>query len=125
MAHRREAPQQHRDCETDARADAIHEAARQQQADRIRELEAEDDVGVVDLAPAVLLLQRRLQDADHLSIDVVDRRRQEQQQADHPPVSSDTSARDRRPRPFVASWSMQRGCHSQMVGLRRWMANSR
>ncbi len=63
----------------------------QQQADRIRELETEDDVGVVDLAPAVLLLQRRLEEADHLAIDVVDRRGQEEQPADHPAIPSDAA----------------------------------
>ena len=72
-----------------ARADAIDEAAREQQADRIGELETEDDVGVVDLAPAEFLLQRRLEQADHLAIDVVDRRREEQQQADHPAIPPD------------------------------------
>ena len=50
-----------------------------QEPDRVGELKREDDVGVVDLAPAELRLQRRLQDADHLSIDVVDGRGEEQQ----------------------------------------------
>ena len=59
-------------------------AAGEQQPDRVGELEREDDVGVVDLGPAELLLQRRLEDADDLPIDVVDRRREEQQRADDP-----------------------------------------
>ena len=88
VRHRRDAPHRHRDRESNARADAVDEAAREQQADRVGELEAEDDVGVVNLAPAEFLLQRRLEQADHLAIDVVDRRRQEQQQADHPPIPS-------------------------------------
>ena len=68
------------------RAEPIHHPAGEQEPDRVGELEREDDVGVVDLAPAELLLQRRLQDADDLPVDVVDRRRKEQQRADDPAV---------------------------------------
>src|SRR5690348_18199168 len=35
------------------------------------------------------LLQRRLEDADHLAIDVVDRRGEEEQSADEPPEAAD------------------------------------
>ena len=69
--------------------------AGEQQADRVGELEREDDVGVVDLGPAELLLQRRLEDADDLAIDVVDRRGEEQQRADDP---ADVAAAARAPR---------------------------
>ena len=63
--------------------------AGEQKADRVRHLEREDDVAVVDLGPAELRLQRRLQDADHLAIDVVDRRGEEEQAADRPAEISD------------------------------------
>ena len=55
-----------------------------QEPDRVGELEREDDVAVVDFRPAELLLQRRLEDRDDLTIDVVDRRREKQQRADDP-----------------------------------------
>src|SRR5207245_6028024 len=54
------------------------------QADRVSELKRKDDVAVVDLVPPELPLQRRLENADHLAIDVVDRRGEEQQAADGP-----------------------------------------
>ena len=56
----------------------------EQQADGVGELEREHDVRVVDLGPAELLLQCRLEDADDLAIDVVDSRREEEQRADDP-----------------------------------------
>ena len=66
---------------------------------RVRELEGQHDVAVVELAPAELLLQRRLQDADHLPIDVVDRRGEEQQRADPPPIVADAGRCDHLPAP--------------------------
>ena len=45
--------------EAGAGAEAVDQAAGNQQPDGIGELEGEDDVGVVDLRPAELLLQRR------------------------------------------------------------------
>jgi hypothetical protein len=80
------APDHDREREPGARAHLVDHPPRDQEPDRVGELEREDDVGVVDLAPAELLLQRRLEDADHLAVDVVDRRREEQQRADHPAV---------------------------------------
>ena len=56
---------------------------------RVGELEREHDVAVVDLRPAELRLQRRLQDADDLAIDVVDGRGEEQQRADDPAEPAD------------------------------------
>ena len=84
MCHRRQAPDDDHDDEAETRAEAIHQPAGDQQADRVGELEGEDDVGVVDFGPAELRLQRRLEDADHLPIDVVDRGGEEQQSADVP-----------------------------------------
>src|SRR4029077_10707232 len=60
----------------------------------------EHDVAVIDLAPAQFALQRRLEDPDHLAIDVIDRGGQEQQPADRPAHAADASgnsARYRRP----------------------------
>ena len=85
MPHRREAPEDDRNRKPDARADPIHQPARDQKADRVRELEGKDDVAVVQFAPAELLRERRLQQADHLPVDVVDRGGKEQQAANDPP----------------------------------------
>ena len=70
-----------------------------QQPDGVGELEGKDDVGVVDLAPAELRLEGRLEDAEHLPIDVVDRRREEQQAADDPAEVADADARREPSRP--------------------------
>ena len=95
VRHRREAPDDDDQREAEARAEPIHQPAGDQQPDGIGELEREHDVGVVDLGPAELRLQRRLEDADHLPVDVVDRRGDEQQAADVPAVVADPLA-DRR-----------------------------
>src|SRR5262249_39743470 len=87
-----------------------HQPACEDEPDRVGELKGEHDVRVIDLAPAELRLQRRLQDADHLTIDVVDRRGEEQQAADRPTDPADARRNLR--------------VH-QKVGFRRWMANSR
>jgi hypothetical protein len=70
--------------QTPARADAIHHPTGDEESAGVGQLEREDDVGVVDLAPAELRLEGGLQDADHLTIDVIDRRGKEQERADHP-----------------------------------------
>ena len=120
MRHRRQAPDDDRDGEPEPRAEPIHHPAGDQEPDRVGELEREDDVGVVDLAPAELRLQRRLEDADDLPVDVVDRRGKEQQRADDPAVASDRG-RDAR----VAATARRAVRHlvglrlAQMVGLRR------
>ena len=69
------------------------DAAGEQEADRIRQLERKHDVAVIDLAPAELRLQCRLENPDHLAIDVVDRRGEKQQAADHPPERADAPGR--------------------------------
>src|SRR5688572_9550830 len=82
----REAPEHDEDREAGLRAEPIDHAPGEEQADRVRELEREHDVRVVQLAPAELGLQRGLEDPEDLAIDVVDRRGEEQQSADHPAV---------------------------------------
>jgi len=72
------------DGEPEAGAEAVHHPARGEQADRVRDLKGEDDVGVVHFAPAELQLQRGFEEADHLAIDVVERGGQEEQAADDP-----------------------------------------
>ena len=94
----------------------IDQPAGDQKPDRVRELEREDDVAVVDFRPAELLLQRRLEDPDDLAIDVVDRRREEQQRADHPADVARSATRCRRP---VMECARAAPASNQIVGLRR------
>ena len=76
----------------EARAEPVHHAAREQQADRVRDLEGEDDVGVVHFAPAEFVLERGLEEADHLAVDVVERGGQEEQRPDDPAEATDLAA---------------------------------
>ena len=65
----------------------------EEQADRVGELEREDDVARSrSRVQPNSLLQRRLQDADDLPIDVVDGRGEEQQRADDPARSRPSAA---------------------------------
>src|SRR5262249_31759216 len=57
--------------------------------------EREHHVAVIDLRPPELRLQRRLQDPDHLAIDVIDRRREEEERADRPAKAPDPRGRRR------------------------------
>ncbi len=113
MSHRRHAPQHNHDREAGAGAEPVHQPAGDQQADGIGELKGKDDVRVVDLGPAELGLEGRLEDADHLAVDVVDGRGEEQQPADVPAVASDR--RDRRGR--------GRGIGERRGGRRRTTVN--
>ena len=97
-----------------------------EQADRIGELKGEDDVGVVDLGPAELPLQRRLEDADDLPVDVVDGRGEEQQPADDPAEAADrdvprpaaAGARARTRRPSARSAASIVCCRASTAALR-------
>ncbi len=70
-----------------ARADPVEQRADHQQADAVAELEGGNDVAVVDLAPAEVLLDHRLEHAQDLAVDVVDGDDEEQQCADRPAVA--------------------------------------
>src|SRR5690606_8779184 len=87
VKHRGEAPQGNRDGHALARADAVEPAADHQQADAVAGLERGDDVAVIDFAPAHVLFDDRLEDAEDLAIDVVDRDDEEEQRADRPAVT--------------------------------------
>ena len=80
----RDRPDRESDGETHLRAEAIDKTAEKEIARRIGALKRRDDVGVVGLAPAEIVRQERLQDRDHLAIEVVERHRQEQQKDDGP-----------------------------------------
>src|SRR6185503_20256105 len=71
------------------RPQPVHDAARDEEPDRVGELEREDDGGVDALVlPAELLHERGLEDPDDLAVDVVDRGAEEEQRADHPAVAA-------------------------------------
>src|SRR5439155_669869 len=57
--------------------------------DRVRERGIDGDIHVRPLVPGELLLKRRLQQADHLAVDVIDRGRRKEQRYDDPAHSSD------------------------------------
>ncbi len=89
VTHRRHAPHADRQRVADARAELVDQRAGADEANRIRRLKRGDDVAVLDLAPAELLREIRREHAEHLPIDIVERRRREQQRADAPAIAPD------------------------------------
>ena len=87
------APRHHRDGQPGPGSDSIDQSAREQEAGRVGRLKPEDDVGEIPLRPPQRALQLRLQDAENLPVDVVDRGGGEQQAADQP---AEVAARGRR-----------------------------
>ena len=85
----RDRPDGEGDCIADPRADQIDDAPEAQIADRVGELEPDDDVGIGRLRPPELVLDRRLQDANHLPINIVDRGGGKEQAADYPAITAD------------------------------------
>ncbi len=82
-------PDQERYAEAPSGADPVDDAAERQVGDRVGALEPEHQVGIVGLAPAEFLGEVALQEADGLTVDVVDHHRDEQQGHDHPAVAAD------------------------------------
>ncbi len=70
MRHR---PDRHREGIAGAGADPVDQLAEDDVPDGICELETEDDVAVIDLGPVELLRQCRLENADDLAVDIVER----------------------------------------------------
>src|ERR1044072_195812 len=84
VAHRRKAPEDDRERESFARADAIDQTSDAEQPNRVCGLERKDDPTVTDFGPTDFNLKRWLKDSDHLAIDVIDRCREEQKGTDDP-----------------------------------------
>jgi hypothetical protein len=84
VRHRRKAPHPDSDCQPDPHTDSIHEPPRKEQSDAIGGLKRKDDRGVVTLSKTKLALQYRLEQADYLAINVIDRRRKKQKATNHP-----------------------------------------
>ena len=84
-------PQADEDDEALLDTDAVDDATREQHPDGVGKLEAEDDRGIGPLIPAEFLFQGRLQQADDLAVDIVDRGGEEQQRANNPALVTDFS----------------------------------
>ena len=80
----RKAPHPDRQCEADPHPDPVHEPSCKQQANAVSGLERKNDRGVVALVKTKLALQHRLEQSDHLPVDVVDGRGEQQKGANHP-----------------------------------------
>src|SRR5207237_857337 len=66
----------------------VDERAEQQQPDRVGTLKGGVDASVVGVAPPQLVVEDRLQQRQDLTVDVVDRGRQKQQQTDQPAIAT-------------------------------------
>jgi hypothetical protein len=96
------APEHDGEREAAPRPELVHDPAREHEADRVGELEGEDDGGVDPLVrPSELLHERRLEDADDLAVDVVDRGREEEDRADDPALVADARRRRAHRRVFI------------------------
>jgi hypothetical protein len=78
MGHVADRPDDDRESIAQPCADSVDDPAKADIAYGIGHLEPEHDVGEIALAPAEFGLQRRLEHADHLPVDIVDRRRRKQ-----------------------------------------------
>lgn len=87
MRHMPGGPDDDRDRIAQPRPDHVDNAAEADIADRIGNLEPEDDRGKVGLGPAEFGDQSRLEHADHLAVDIVDRGGREQQADNHPAIA--------------------------------------
>jgi hypothetical protein len=88
MRHMADRPDHDGDGIARARADLVDDLAKAEVAQRIGQLEPEDDGGIGVLVPAEFGLKRGFEHADHLPVDVIHRRRREQQPADDPAIAS-------------------------------------
>src|SRR5205807_2928892 len=88
VGHGRQAPQKYRQGKSPARSQPIHDSPDEQQPGRISYLEGKNDVAVIDLVPVEFRLERGLQQANYLPVDIIDRSREEEQTADHPAAVS-------------------------------------
>jgi len=75
-------PDRDRDPIADLGAKTVDQPAHSQKAERISSLEGGDDVAIVILAPPELGAERRREQAEHGAVDIIDRRRGEQQRDD-------------------------------------------
>src|SRR6185369_1429601 len=86
MAHRRDAPEDYRERESFACADAIDYASDTQEPNRISALKRKDDPAITNFTPTNFVVNGCLENSDHLAIDVVDGGGEEQQRTDGPTI---------------------------------------
>src|SRR3546814_1351366 len=77
-----EAPQGDGDRQPAPRLDAVEPAPDEEESDAVARLKGGDDIAVIDLAPPHVGFDHRLEHADHLTVDIVDRDDEEEQRAD-------------------------------------------
>ena len=78
MSDRGDAPCNYGRCHPTANTDPVDHATSDQEPERVSEAEPRDDVSIIRLGPLQFALERRREDAQHLTVDVVDRRRDEE-----------------------------------------------
>jgi len=84
VSHRRKAPRENWNGIAVAGADQIDSPPEDDEPDGIGGLKRGDDVAVLHFAPADLLPKARRENAENLPVEVIDRRRGEEQRTDRP-----------------------------------------
>lgn len=114
VSHGGQAPENHGDGVTDARAEAVNESAHAEHSRGVGKLEDADEIAVVNFVPAEGVLQGAFEDAEDLAIHVVFCDAEEQQGADDPAEASGEE-------PGGSREGMGRGgCTPALGGWRRW-----
>src|SRR3546814_10291974 len=90
-----EAPQGDGDRQPAPRLDAVEPAPDEEESDAVARLKGGDDIAVIDLAPPHVGFDHRLEHADHLTVDIVDRDDEEEQRADRPAEAAGRRSRTR------------------------------
>src|SRR5258705_1115341 len=90
VRHRRQTPENDGKGKAFPRAKPIHQTPNKEETDCISCLKDKYYPAVLDFGPADLRLKRRLEDANHLTVDVIDSSRKEQQPTDDPSITPDS-----------------------------------
>ena len=89
MSRRRETPRDDGHRVADLGAEPVHKPAKAQQADAVSELEGGVHPAELLVGPADFLVENLLKQRQNLPVNIVDRRREEQQRANDPTVVAD------------------------------------
>ena len=100
VAHGGDAPERDRRRVADLRAVLVDEPAEQEQTDGVGPLEGGVHQAELLVGPPELLVEELLDERQDLPVDVVDRRRQEDERADDPAVLADGAFDSRHGMPF-------------------------
>ena len=88
VRHAGDAPRAQPHCVAAPRADPVENVADADETDRVGDLECRDYIRIVGVGPVQRALQLGRENPEHLAIEIVERRREEEQSADAPPISS-------------------------------------